>query len=228
MALPFQAFVEVFIIGTSCLLIAGPGTIMALSITSILTLVAGLATYFGLLWMKKFNRYIGANALRIIIVTCIVVGTASFFVGGLIVGGSVTEAVGREDTLTGRDEIWARLLPDVLQEPIVGHGISFSGNPHNGYLAIVLEYGFVGLMLFSAFLLSSGRKAHKELSYDYHWGSFWICFMVMTLLYSIAEGGTKSLQNNLMAILLFLSVTHDKAVSSWMMKDESFVASETD
>ena len=225
----YHTFIELVVLGISLLLMKGPGAVGALSITSILTLVVGLATFFGLLWMKKFKRILGVNALRIIIATCIVVGTASFFVGGLIVGGSVTAAIGREDTLTGRNEIWARLIPDVMREPIVGHGLSFSGNPHNAYLAIILEYGFVGLLFFSMFLLSSCRKAHKELSHDYHWGSFWICFLVMTLLYSIAEGGTKSLQNNLMAILLFLSVTHDKAVSSWMLrKSEPFVVAEND
>ena len=96
------------------------------------------------------------------IAACIVVGTASFFVGGLIVGGTVTEAVGREDTLTGRNEIWARLIPDVMREPIVGHGISaFPEILIMGpYLATpILEYGFAGLLLFSMFLLSSWPKS---------------------------------------------------------------------
>ena len=96
-----QNFVEVVIIAMSLILMKGPGTVTALSITSLLTLVVGLGTFFGLLWMKKINRNIGAKALRLIIVGGIVLGTASAFIGGLVLGGSVVTAFGREENLTG-------------------------------------------------------------------------------------------------------------------------------
>jgi O-antigen ligase len=196
-AISCQNFVEVVIIAMSLFLMKGPGTVTAISITSILILVVGLGMFSGLLWMKKFNRNIGAKALRSMILAGIVLGTASVFIGGLILGGSVATAFGRDETLTGRSEIWARYIPHVMKEPIVGHGISgteaaqefFILGPHNGYLAVLVDYGFAGLLLFSMFLLFSGRKAHKELSYDYYWGSFWICFLVMALFYNILNGG---------------------------------------
>ena len=82
-----------------------------------------------------------------------------------------------------------------MKEPIVGYGINgaydaqefFIFGPHNGYLAVLVDYGFAGLLLFSMFLLSSGRKAHNELSYNYYSGSLWICFLVMALVYNVTE-----------------------------------------
>lgn len=214
LAISCQNFVEVVIIAMSLFLMKGPGTVTALSITSILILVVGLGTFFGLLWMKKINRNIGAKALRLIIVGGIVLGTASAFIGGLVLGGSVVTAFGREENLTGRSEIWARYIPYVMKEPIVGYGINgaeaaqkfFIMGPHNGYLAVLVDYGFAGLLLFSMFLVFSGRKAHKELSYNYYSGSLWICLLVMALFYNITEPSLDSLQSNLTGVLVFLSV----------------------
>ena len=106
--------------------------------------------------------------------------------------------IGREETLTGRSGIWAKFLPYAMEEPLIGHGVggfwtdklvkSYKLNEaHNGYLDILLDYGFVGLVFFSLFLLSSCQKAHKELLHDYHWGNFWICFLVMGVIYNVAE-----------------------------------------
>lgn len=225
----YQNFVEVVIIAMALFLMKGPGTVTALSITSILMLAVGLGTFFGLLWMKKMNRNIGAKALKLMIAVCIVIGTASVFIGGLVFGSSVATAFGRDETLTGRNEIWARYIPHVMKEPIVGYGITgaeaaqefFILGPHNGYLAVLVDYGFTGLLLFSMFLLFSGGKAHKELSCDYYWGSFWICFLAMTLFYNIAEQSLDSLQNNLTGVLVFLSVIPRQVSSCVSIKTES-------
>ena len=68
---------------------------------------------------------------------------------------------GREATLTGRTEIWAKFLPFALKEPLIGHGVGgfwtdamqksleyHLTQAHNGYLDIFLDYGFVGSAAF--------------------------------------------------------------------------------
>lgn len=216
-----QIWIDVVILVITLFLLKGPGIGKMLSITSIITLVLGLGTFFGLLLMQKSKRLVGVKTLQVAIVSCIIIGTASIFVGGLVVGESITEAVGREATLTGRIEIWAKLLPMAMEEPLVGHGVGgfwtdkfvkeerFNSG-HNGYLDILLDYGFVGLLFFSLFLLSSCRKAHDELLHDYNWGSFWIGLLVMGVVYSVAEATIDSLTTDLTAIIIFLYVSSKK------------------
>ena len=212
------SWVDMVILIIAIFLMKGPGIGKMLSITSIVTLVIGLGTFLGLLLMHRFKRVIGVKILKVAIVSCIILGTASVFVGGLVVGGSVTEAVGREATLTGRIEIWAKFLTYAMEEPLIGHGVGGFwtdkrvkverlNQAHNGYLDILLDYGFLGLLLFSLFLLSSCHKAHNELLNDYNWGSLWMCFIMMSVIYNIAEATSDSFTSDLTAVLLFLYVS---------------------
>jgi O-antigen ligase len=216
-----QIWIDGLILGMALFLMKGPGLGKMLSLTSIITLVLGLGMFLGLQFLKKSKRTIGANNLKVVIASCIILGTASVFVGGLVVGESVTAAVGREETLTGRSKLWARLLPLAMENPLIGHGIGGFwthdlaeqqnlNQAHNGYLDILLDYGFIGLLIFSLFLLSSCQKAHKELLNDYDWGNLWICFLVMSTIYTVAEATIDSLTNDLTAILVFLYVSSGK------------------
>lgn len=224
----YLKYIDMLILGMAVFLLKGPGLGKMMSFTSIATLASGLGAFSGFLLLKKFKRPIGANVLKIVILVCIVLGTTAVFVGGLVFGGEIISSFGREETLTGRTSIWAALLPFVMKEPIIGYGISgfwtketkaALGNvpsSHNGYLDTLLDYGFVGLFLFTMFFLSSCAKAHKLMHYNYTLGSFWISFLFMIVIYNIAEGSIGEFTNQQMAILLFLSV------SSVMVKqDES-------
>ena len=90
----------------------------------------------------------------------IVTASAIVFVMPTIFG-----ALGRDTTLTGRTEIWQLYIPRALERPILGHGPgSFNGpspitnelfyrlinfgpirTPHNMYIALLGEAGFLGL-----------------------------------------------------------------------------------
>jgi O-antigen ligase len=212
-----QMWIDVVILSVAVFLMKGPGIGKMLSITSVMILFLGLATLFGLQLMKRFKRGIGLSTLKTFIVACIVLGTVSVFAGGLVVGESVTTAIGREETLTGRSEIWAMFVPHVMEEPLLGYGVGGFwtdkrvktyrlNQAHSGYLDILLDYGFIGLIFFSLFLLSSSQKAHKELSHNYNWGSLLICFLIMSTIYNVAEATLDSLTSDLTATILFLYV----------------------
>ena len=167
--------------------------------------------------MKKYKIYLGANALVAIIAAGIIFGTITVFVGGSTVG-TFTSTLGRDATLTGRTEVWAALLPVAMQQPVLGHGFGgfwtsetrevyqISG-AHSGYLDVLLELGFVGLLLISIFLLSFTHKAQRELVHNFDGGSFWICYLLMFVLFNITESSITSFTNNLSAIFLFLAVS---------------------
>ena len=215
-AVKYQTYAEIVVLILAFWLLNGP-SIISMSATAVASMAAGLAVFVGLLLMKKWKIYAAANTLVAIIAAVIIFGTIMVFTGGSTIG-SFTSSVGRDATLTGRTEIWAELLPLAMLRPIVGHGVGGFWSPeakakhqlteaHSGYLEIILDYGFIGLLLFSLFLLSSCRKAHREMKHDYYWGSLWICFLLMSVIHNISESSLNSFANQLTAVLLFLAVS---------------------
>jgi O-antigen ligase len=212
-------YAELVVLTMAIYLLKGPGMGKAVSITSLITLAVGLASFFGLLLAKRFKRYLSLSTFKFVIVGIIIVGTASAFIGGLVFGGEIASSFGREETLTGRTQIWAELIPFVMREPIIGHGIdgfftnamqkSLGNLPHahNGYLGVILVYGFVGLLLVSIFFISSCKKARQLMDHDYLWGGFCLCFLIMSLIHNIAEPSIDTFTTQQMAIILFLTVS---------------------
>ena len=141
--------------------------------------------------------------------------------------------LGRDESLTGRTEIWAGLLPFVGKRPILGSGYGVlwtpavveastgAGEAHSGYLEVILQLGLVGLFLTVMFLVSSTRKAATLLAQDYDWGSLTLCFLIMAAIHNISESSFDSFQRQLMAVVLFLSVMSAAAITSWRNESES-------
>jgi len=222
----YQTKVEVFVLLLALWMLKGPEG--AYSATSIAALTVGLSTFFALLWMKKRRINIEANALSAIIILIIGFGIGAPISGGLFVGEGVTSILGRDATLTGRTDVWADLVSVAMQQPIVGHGFGGFWTPrsrevykisgaHNGYLEVLIELGFVGLLFFSMFLLSSCRKAQRMLIYDFDWASLWICFLLIAVLHNITESSINSLTSHLTAVLMFLLVSSTATVSNNQM-----------
>jgi len=217
----FQTLADVSVLIMTLILIIGPGN--QYSATALLSLAAGLVALVGLTWIKKHRLSLGVNALTAMMALIICFGTFQPFIGGSTVSG-VSASLGRESTLTGRTEIWEGLLPDVMQQPILGSGFgSFwteanrekhdIGEAHNGYLDVLLDLGFIGVLLVSMFLLSSCRKAQREMRSDFDWGSLWICFLLMALIHNITETSFNSFTVHLTAVLLFMAISSSSPTS---------------
>lgn len=188
------------------------------SATAILTLVVGIASFFSLFWIKKHGVFLELEMklLSVVIVLIFCFGVATPMLGKLKFGENITYALGRDNTLTARTEIWEDLIPVAMQRPLLGHGFGGFWTPlkksiypaqeaHNGYLEILLELGFVGLLLFFVFILWCCRKARKIIRYDFYWASLWICFILMAVIHNISEGSLNAFANHLTASMLFLS-----------------------
>lgn len=212
----YQTGAEVILLIMTLWLLKGP-SMWAASVTAICSLSLGLLTLCVLLWMRRHRIQLAANVWVATIACIIGFGIITPFVGGSTVK-AFTSTVGRNATLTGRTDIWAGLLPDVTREPFLGHGFgSFwtamrirehnIGEAHNGYLEVCLGLGFAGLALTAIFLLSSTRKAATLLSRDYDWAALCICFLVMAAIHNISESSFDSFNRQLLATLLFLSVS---------------------
>lgn len=210
-----RTYADVIVLLITFWLLKGPPG--GYSATAIASLAVGLTMFFGLLRMKKFGWTLGAKTLMAMMAIIIGYGVATPMVGGLSFGTEISSTLGRDETLTGRTEVWENLIPVAMSRSVLGHGFGGFwtqasrkaydiGEAHNGYLEILLELGFVGIVGFSMFLLSCCRKAQKGLLHDFYWASLWICFLFMAVVHNISESSLNDLQSHLTAVLLFLAV----------------------
>lgn len=211
----YQTHFEIFVLIITLWLLKGPPG--AYPATATIALSAGIASFIGLLWIKRLQIRLRANVLATIIALIIGFGIVTVVAGGSTVNG-LAPSLGREGTLTGRTEIWASLLPVLMQRPIAGSGfgsfwtttnrqIHDTSESHSGYLDVLLELGCIGLLLASMFLMSSIRKAQKLFAYDYDWGSLWICYLIMAVIHNVTESSLNSFTSHLTAVILFLAVS---------------------
>jgi exopolysaccharide production protein ExoQ len=210
----YQTYADMCVLVLTVFLLSGPGG--QYSATALTSLAGGLAAFGGLVWMRKHQMIVGANTLTVIMAIVIGLGTLQPFLEEPSVGSNAA-ILGRNATLTGRTEIWAGLIPDVMRNPILGSGFgSFwvsatrvahdIGEAHNGYLDTVLELGFLGLLTLAMYLLSSCRKAQRVLALDDDWGSLWICLLLMVLVHNITESTINSFTSFGTAVILFLTL----------------------
>jgi exopolysaccharide production protein ExoQ len=212
----FQTLIEMVFLALTLWLLKGPSD-KAGSATAFITLSIGLAAFAGLLWLKKHRLYLSPGVLIVITGSIMALGTITPFSQGSSVAG-FTSLVNRNETFTGRTDIWDVLVPIAKLRPVLGCG--FGGfwtsqteaqatvnEAHSGYLEVVLQLGFVGLLITSMFLLSFGAKAARGLTYDYDWASLCICLLLMAAVHNISEASLGSFTKYLMAMVLLLAVT---------------------
>ena len=184
-----QRMAEILLLLMSMFLLKGP-SIWAASVTSTLGLVFGISILFLLRWARKRRVQFGTNRWVAILACIIVVGTITPLLGASYLG-TFTSALGRNATMTGRTDIWAGLVEEIEERPIVGYGFGTFWSPemyakhlevneaHQGYLDILLGLGAVGLAFSLFFALSSFRKAAAALDGNYEWASLCICYWLM-------------------------------------------------
>ncbi len=121
----------------------------------------------------------------------------------------LTEAVGRDSTLTGRTRIWNDVLR-LTVNPVIGAGYeSFwlgkrleeiwltnwehPNQAHNGYLEVYLDLGWVGLTLIATMMFAGYRNAVRAVSRAPNLMSLKIAFLVVAILYNCTEHAFREL-----------------------------------
>jgi len=195
------------------------------SSTSLATLGVGIAMLLSLRLLRKLNLMVPRVGLLALMICLIAFGVTAPFLGGTTVA-TFSASLGRDDTLTGRTEVWAALMPAVNRQPLlgVGFGSFWTGarrlfydipTAHNGFLDVLLELGGVGLALYTVWLLSCTRKLHHALRQNYDWASLAICFLFMGVIYNVTESALNSLTEHMTAIVVLASL----AVPHGLMSD---------
>lgn len=210
----YQTYLEVFIILLALWCMGGPNHSLTYSATAIVALIIGLLMLIGLFGYYKRGSVPGSTLLTALIIVIIVYGTITPFIGKLSI--DISSIAGREENLTGRSDVWRQLISVAMQKPIFGHGFAgfwttnareqfnISGS-HNGSLDLILELGFIGLLLYTMFIVSNIRKAQRGLTQNFYWGAFWICNLVMALLSNITEALFSKFESRMMVVILCIT-----------------------
>jgi exopolysaccharide production protein ExoQ len=209
-----QAWPDAFVLLIALFLLKGAGN--AYSATSLGALAVGAASSLALLWLRKLKSPVPLPGLLALMIFLIGFGASAPFLGGSNVA-SFSSTLGRDETLTGRTDTWAELVPVVQRQPILGCGFaSFwttarreyynMSHAHNGYLDILLELGGVGLVIYALWLLSCARKFHGVLAGEYDWASFAISLLLMAAVYNATESAFNTLSVDLTAVVALASL----------------------
>jgi len=120
--------------------------------------------------------------------------------------GPLFELLGKEPSLTGRDDIWVWVLPIVKQHWLLGYGygafwvgdFGLSGEiaqhldyypwqSHNGYLEITNELGVIGLALLIGFIVYHIRQLFRARHVDHAAFAFYLPLLALVLITSLSE-----------------------------------------
>ncbi len=168
---------------------------MANSATSNVSLVVGVLVLTAA-FVPKIRRHLGLYMSAAI--TVVVIGYALADFAAMMMG-----ALGRDQTLTGRTEIWKRVL-GMDSNPLIGVGYGsfwlgdrlqllwdeYAWHPtqsHNGYIDVYLELGMLGLVLLVGTIVASFRAALRMIASDVDYGSLRLALLTVALLYNITE-----------------------------------------
>lgn len=190
---------------------------MSDSKTSLISFLLGLLVFI-VLGLRNVREHTGSY---------IVAGLLAFSVLQLSmdVTASLMSGASRDATLTGRTELWAKLL-GMDGNPWIGSGFEsfwlgdrlkqlwaeyyFRPNQaHNGYIEIYLNLGWIGLLLLGGLIVSAYRKIRKmvtvgpRLSESVNFSKFCMAYLVAYVVYNYTEAAFKSLH---FLFLIFLLV----------------------
>jgi exopolysaccharide production protein ExoQ len=105
---------------------------------------------------------------------------------------TIFQVLGRDATLTGRTDLWSKLLPVIANRPVLGYGYAafWTGSnvevlnvwigagrlvpiADNGYIDLCLSLGAAGLALFLCVFIGAFRKAMEYLGSERGFAALW-------------------------------------------------------
>lgn len=166
-------------------------------------------------------------AVHALILAIVLAGGITFLLGGQ---AGVAHALGRQDNLSGRTDIWGAVL-SAGTNPVVGAGFeSFWITPrymtkfvhyltgwwnpeelneaHNGYIEVYLNLGWLGVCMIALILSSGYRAAAAAFRRDPQIGSLMLAYVVTVAVYSITEAGFRMLYSTWIFLLLAIIASH--------------------
>jgi O-antigen ligase len=120
--------------------------------------------------------------------------------------GSMVGTLGRNSTLTGRTDVWARAMT-IVENPLLGSGFetfwlgdrlaymrrldSGLNQSHNGYIEVYLNLGWIGIVIVGSMLIAGYRKIVVGLRTIGSVSSLMLGYFVVGVIYNCTESGFK-------------------------------------
>ncbi len=144
----------------------GLSLLMAQSITTLVTTLLAIGLY-ALLVCNRYKRGMQQILLLSVIIICSLIGWSTL-------KSAAFDITGRDESLSGRDEVWTIVFVEGMKKPIFGSGygafwtegkgreLVHTWNPrqsHNAYLDLWVDLGVIGL---AALLMAFPAKLYKR------------------------------------------------------------------
>jgi O-antigen ligase len=152
--------------------------------------------------------------LHTIIISLILGCFAVLFLGA---GRGVLEKIGRDQSLTGRTDIWKAALSRV-ENPLLGAGyesfwlgerlaaivrvIGGGNQAHNGYIEIYLNLGWVGLALLGVLIVTGYRRIISGFRRGANVSLLSMAYFIVAIVYNFTEGSFKMMSPIWIAFLV--------------------------
>lgn len=194
---------------------------LANSMTAVVGFIAGVCILVSLEipFIKSQVRY-----LNVIVFALLFIALLIFISFNAL--ESLVYSLGRDMTLTGRTNIWARVL-SVDINPIIGTGYSsfWHGErgaslvdinfqrltqAHNGFIEAYLNLGWIGLSILILLIINTYIKAKNALLMNFQYGKFLITYFVVILLGNITEA-TLGVTSTFWFMFVLISLQYNKS-----------------
>jgi len=171
--------------------------------------------YFDKLRKYIFNRY---TFIIIFILISIVFVNKNSIINLPFIQFLITKVLHRSGTLTGRVQMYEIAINTMLTKPLLGFGINCTiiydilgyGNPQNGLLKLLLDFGIIGLVCFS--VLSINSLKYKKINNYRVFGIF--AFLYAMIVCCIVEININELFFLSMAVISSSNIKRIKESSS--------------
>lgn len=165
--------------------------------TSMLCLALGAAIFWGAGKVLRMR-----NGKKVLIMALIAVGVVAGMDKALGIKEKIIVALGRNPTLTGRTDIWEKVL-EQQTEHFLGNGYNIFwdtekgqtvigelmqiNSTHNGYLEMYVDGGIVGVVLLVFMMLMAGVRVINRLFAKHPLGRMGLVFWLIAILYNFSE-----------------------------------------
>lgn len=166
--------------------------------------------------------------VHLVTLAVLIVATSSVLLG---VGSGLIQGLGRDATLTGRDEIW-RLVVKTSGSPLLGAGFeSFwlgsrllrvaaaFGHPlnqaHNGYIEVYINLGLAGAVLLALVLATGYHTVIAAVVRQDNLGGLRLAYFIVAVTYNFTEAAFKMMHPVwIVALLAIMVIPQSRLVKS--------------
>ena len=193
------------LIAAACLVLSRSSTALVTTIALMLLLLILLRSPQGL---RPYIPYF----VVLLVITLLIYALAilNLIPGMGTLFAPITALTGKDMTFTGRTEIWSIVTEHIRLRPFLGSGYGaywtsgpvvgtesyvfvermgsfYPGSAHNGYLEIVNDLGWVGLMCVIAYIGVQVRQSLQLLELDRHQGALYLALFFQQAITNLSE-----------------------------------------